>query len=524
MKLLLPSGFGDIAAAWIKLSAALESGHFAEQGYDVELCADNPRGCEELAGCLPGVTSVTAGRHTTAQILASPIEPGTRFDSLQDPVHISTDHWFLGGRHIASWLPDLPPRYHYPVALPETSRAFARRVGAGQPYGVLYPSSIDRQHMTDGWGAVWSPDDWRTFIHALELRTHLPWYAVGSAADQSMLNFLVQRGALPQERVLRPASLLDTLALIDQAAYFCGFPAGPAVLAAVLGTPHCVPFRYPLQRLARGAFTDPAMIHDGRAYMPWFTTDPAIAAAEAAARVRAFALEPARPGARYVTEAPLTPSSFAQPFAPRSDLQGELAQHISRFRLNSLGIIARPNSRDCFDFAVPEDTHYRWLYALGRHYRPRTLFEIGVDHGHGICALLWGVLDEGVPPIAVALADIQSLEYAQAMVQMVCARSSFRPDVRSCQGPGKSTAVREQLGMSSYEFIHLDASRDRDECLADARFAYNCLAAPGTLALTGATLPGVGAAFRQLCVELGIEPVILPTCCGLGIIRKLSTT
>ncbi len=521
--LRLPSGFGEIAIIFQKLSTASSMARYKGLHFDVELCADQPRGCEEFVTLLRDVKLTGLGKHTTADCLSKQIPwHDDLADHLHAPIYPTVDHHLINGRFITSWLPELNTDYHYPISLPESSRLFATRVTQKKPYGVIYPSCIDRMHMLGGWGDVWNPEQWAAFIKGVTSRTNFPWFVVGSGTDAPMLNYLTTNRAIPADRVFRPASLCDTLALIDGATYFVGFPAGPAVVAGILNVPHCVPFRWPVQRLHRGSYTDPAMLLDGRAYLPWFTDPPALVAEEVALKAKAIR-QATVSGARYVPDSLVPgPGVLSKPAAAEPDLWKTLQPLSTPFKLVNVGLIASANSRDCFEAKVHEDDHYRWLYALGRHYTPRQILDLGTGYGHAICSLLTGVLDAGIPPSNVGLCDLRSLDYALAMVRAIGARSSWQPDVCGVVGPSQGDKAREQLGISGYTMVHVDASRGAAECLEDLRWGFKCLSAPGTLVVTGTKLAGTGDAFKRFCAEVGVPRSELPTCCGIGIIRKLT--
>jgi hypothetical protein len=513
----LPSGFGEIAMIWMKLGSVPSLPVYEDLEYHVELCADRPRGCEEYTTFLPYVTQVTPGPHTTTELLRRALPPEACLqDVLPGPLYPTVDAWTLSGRPISDWLPEIPCAYHYPLTLPASARDTTAQALGEHPFLLVYPSSLDRLHMEDGWGAVWGVDEWVTLCRHLEHRSALPVFLLGSRDDASMLNQILARTGWSPRRVLKTQRLADALAILARATYFIGFPAGPAVVASVLGVPHCTLFRGTVQRLHRGTWTDPEMLLDGSAYLPFFEDGPQEVARGILSRLQHLARQGRLPMVHYVPDQTLVNEKRYCPLPTPPYLEGDLQGLFGTFQVVELGILAEPDLRDCVSRGIPADEHYSWLYALGRHFRPQQLLEIGSGYGHGASSILAGVLDAGVPPVQVGLVDVRHLNYAAYVVKKTCGRSSYPVEVRLSSG----TDVVAELGLSAYDLVHVDASRDSDSCLDEYRRAWALVGAPGTLVVTGVQAPGPGAAFAHLCRELGVPCVTLPTCCGLGILRK----
>lgn len=501
-QLLLPSGFGEIANAWVKLASIRCLPGYEDAVWDVVLNGDDPRGCEYLVHCLPGVRHITAGTHGTRHVLEHALPPDASVEELFDgPVCIVTDHFLARGNLLAEYLPELPADYHYPLRIPaDASERVRQLVGTG-PYVVVHPSGVYRRLFRNGYGDVWQAPQWADLCDRLTRGLSCPLYVIGAPRDEPMLQELVSRNAVPEAHVLRFPELYEVLALLRGAAYVVAFPSGPAVVTGVLGVPHCTLFRAEVQRALRGTFTDPAMLADGRAYLPFFTDSPDTVAAEVLGRVNHLV----RSG--YVPPPPVCPG-FQGPVRPSPAVTWP--EYVPAFDADQVfGIL---NGKPLPTPALGTLEAYAPYYALARAVRPKALLQLGSDV-YSAAAAVAGTLDAGVPIAQVGLEDAAHRSLAVALLRAHCARCSF----------GVRIAVDNRRDLAhlpycvGYDLAHVLPGPD---LRGDLTFAWRHLNGPGWLVVRGNDDPAVRVTLQSLASEWRRVPVSCPSCPDWALIEK----
>lgn len=498
-RICLPSGFGEIAIFWSKLSQV------SDIQWDAEFCPDDLRGSDQLAACLPNVTCHGLGIHNTGDILTKALPYNALLhEHLPGPIYPTVDHFLIRGNHISDWLPELPIDYHYPINLPQHALDYAQTLTGDRPYLLIYPSSIYRRLRPGSWGRVWEVDHWADLCVRLDRCLSIPWYLIGSTRDNTMLQQLVSRGAAKQSQCLLSECLADTMALIKRAAYVIAFPAGPGVTAGVFNRPHCMLFRTEAQCYHRGSFTDPRMLEDGSAYLPFFSEAPSTVALEILNRL---------PAALKKSDDPGVPCYLpGLSVAARPDLQRSITTAGQRYDAAYVfGFLGK--RAPLVDYAA-----YRLCYAAGRVLKPTTILQIGNADPYSVAAAVTGTLDEGVPIAQVGLIGQPGAVETEQLLKLFTGRSSHKLVVRSAADITHSSALTVTGRAVGYTFAHIDGLQRLTTLPEDLRFAYSLLPPDGLLAVTDIDHPTVRETYLAFVNRVHQPVAIWPA--GWGIIHK----
>jgi ADP-heptose:LPS heptosyltransferase len=153
------------------------------------------------------------------------------------------------GEPLATWLPELPIDYSYPLAIPASARASATRLAkAGQV--LLYLSGIGPNR---GFHAnTWQPSDWVIVIELLNAVGITP-LLIGAATqdDRSYRDLVVSLagGRARWQDIVGQTSIPEICAIIEHAAVWIGLNSGTGIVSAMLGTPTVMLWsdsRYPI--------------------------------------------------------------------------------------------------------------------------------------------------------------------------------------------------------------------------------------------------------------------------------------
>lgn len=458
-QLRLSSGFGEIAIVFCKLSTAPTLPQYKGLTWDATLCVDDIRGSDTFAPCLPGVRVTGVGKHTTREILEHILPyDAILADHIAKPIYPTTDSFLLRGNRLEDWLPELPVDYHYPLT---TSARATNRVAAmtgGKPYYIVHPSSIWRTRMRALWNDVWGVDQWADLIARLDCGLSIPGFLLGAPRDSDMATALVNKGAVHEKQVLTLTDVEETIALVRGATYMVGFPAGPTVLAGVLDVPHCMPFRYELQRHLRGTFTDPIMLATGRAYLPYFTDAPAQVALEIMGRMSSF---------KRASTLANVPSAIRGVVKPSRVLFGDVLR-------------SYPNGAS----GSVDD----WLITIGHHFKPQLVLQM-YGHAPWLMRILQGSLKHGSPICQIGVVGIDPVTCTETISPM-CARCSPPPRVLYAETLASPAlrALKDTHIHAGYGLAFISALFSPN-VLSDLQFAYGMLTVPGVVVLAGLENP-----------------------------------
>lgn len=491
--LRLSGGFGEIALLWSKLNQA-------DVEWEAELNVDDIRGSEQLVPLLPGIKEVRLGSHNTYHVLANAIPPTAKLEAyLPGPIYPTVDHFLLRGNNLVDWLPDLPIDWHYPVNLHQSTIDNAKRLTNNKPYLLVYPSSRQRLQYFGEWGNVWNEKQWADLCVRLERGLSIPLYVVGAPRDNDMIDCLVRAGAVDPNNVIISERLGQTLALIKNASYMVGFPAGPTVMAGIFGVPHCMLFRSVIQRKMRGAFTDPEMLDKGTAYLPVFSNSPGYVADVILDTRLSEDHTREHDAIPYVVE--------GNKELPDINVIDNLGQAAQKYDPNK--VFGVKHHRD--------DPSHTWFYALGYLLKPKYILDLGKPTNSDLHALIRGTLDNGGPIRRVAGTFANTYKRNLEGIKELCTRSSAELTLNFIEDSVANDKLRYTGNYFGYDVVHVRAGNQY--FLEDLQFGYEMLGVPGTLVVSGIS-DDVITACKVFSEKKKIQPTVLCGIPGWVILRK----
>lgn len=140
------------------------------------------------------------------------------------------------GLPLDSWMEGLPTDYTYPLAISDSDRERALNLA---PKGsvLLYPSGTDANR---GFHANWwTPERWADVVRLLNAEGIAPVFiGAPTASDMAYRAMVLERCAgLEFTDVIGQTTIPQVLALIENAAVWCGLNSGTGIVAAMRGTP-----------------------------------------------------------------------------------------------------------------------------------------------------------------------------------------------------------------------------------------------------------------------------------------------
>jgi predicted O-methyltransferase YrrM len=182
------------------------------------------------------------------------------------------------------------------------------------------------------------------------------------------------------------------------------------------------------------------------------------------------------------------------------------------------------NSVDTTNVIHPIDNHnyrtqeareryYNYYYSYGAHFKPRTIFEIGVRAGYTGYFLLLGSRAEKFRGIDLETYMLGSTGIALPLLKKVCS------DVQITVGDSHKLTVLDHL----YDMIHIDGDHSYEGKIMDLELAINNLSPSGVVIVddyNGAAGEAVKRATDDFVNKYKLEMAIFPTLTGHAIIRR----
>lgn len=167
---------------------------------------------------------------------------------------------------------------------------------------------------------------------------------------------------------------------------------------------------------------------------------------------------------------------------------------------------------------VSTRNNYVWVWAAGRHFRPRRLAEIGTRFGYSLKAIADG---SGHPPSELVIRcwdaelddDVEPLRVAEAYFTLMMI------DFRAYR---LNTRYADQLHPDGgpFDLVSVDGDHSTDGALADMKLLTELLK-PGGAMIVDDTNPGsVLEAVERFVADTGWEWAHLRTLRGMTILRK----
>lgn len=274
LRVAVPAGIGDVSWIWSKLvSLNEETEIFTPDTY--------PQRTYQWLHLLPKVIPAI-GKHGYNDILTREIlKDYAKYESwkeLRDKhegdeiIYLQPNQWFLQGKLLSEWLPDLKTDFHYKMNIPEEDKLSAeKRLGQ-------YPFNLGI-HMACIRGAraweCWLPEDWIKFL--LRVTKDFPEFRIvllGGIWDSDMA--LEVQGML--ENKIRILDLIgkttigEAITILDRLTYYVGYSSGLNVMRTVLNRA-CTTLWPKHQRAHIYSHVDPDMVND-RSYLGFTYDDP----------------------------------------------------------------------------------------------------------------------------------------------------------------------------------------------------------------------------------------------------------
>ena len=200
-----------------------------------------------------------------------------------------------------------------------------------------------------------------------------------------------------------------------------------------------------------------------------------------------------------------------------AELYIEATNSMTDYKL--LGSLAQDQDRGELFVA---DTNYVWWWAIGRHYMPFDIAEIGTRFGYSMKAL---VLGSGRAPHSYRLAAFDNESNPGDINPLGVFARHFIEELKICglrlERVNTQDITDLRLGWAP-DMVVVDADHSEKGCLHDCGLAFAALK-PGGVLVVDDTRPGdnpVRRAAERFAAERGLHYAHLPSLTGITIMRK----
>ncbi|MHC5538717.1 class I SAM-dependent methyltransferase [Singulisphaera rosea] len=161
--------------------------------------------------------------------------------------------------------------------------------------------------------------------------------------------------------------------------------------------------------------------------------------------------------------------------------------------------------------------YYLWYYLLARHYRPRTIAEIGTRFGYSLKSLILGSLSQR-PPDELKIYSFDNESYEPGSTRVARAL---------CDGLGVAsefnamdTQESDDLGISQVDLFHVDGCHTFAGAFTDLVRAKACLSPAGVILIDDIDneAPHLPRAVGWFCREFRFTYDYVPHFRGLGVL------
>ena len=275
-KIAVPAGIGDVSWIWSKLST-IKDARF--EIYTPDTYPQRTFGWMDLLGykVVPMI-----GKHGYNDILMQEILKDYTYNNTweeilskhepDDVIYLQPNQWFLQGRSLESWIPDLKTDFHYPIYLSvDVFKVVKNWIG-----NIELPIGI---HMASIKGArawkAWMPNDWSNFISIMkEKNPKATFILLGGSWDLDMA--LEVRTLLGKEfdvlDLVGKTSIGSVIEILKRLTYYVGYSSGLNVMMNVLDKP-CTALWPDWQNLHMNCHVEPRMV-ENRDYMGFVYDNP----------------------------------------------------------------------------------------------------------------------------------------------------------------------------------------------------------------------------------------------------------
>lgn len=279
LRLAVPAGIGDVSWIWSKIEPLTRTGEVQAQIFVPHTW---PQRTYSWLKLLPGVLPAI-GRHDYPTIQTEEMRRGyvnyssweevTRTYEEGEAIYLQPNQWFLDGRSLLDWIPDLETNFHYKMNIDSSDRESAlKKVGGNYEYTIGI-------HMASIAGAMnwkcWMAEDWVKLVELLHKEfPGIRFVLVGGYWDQDMAMDFLGRINKDVEVVdlIGKTKIGEIVSILDSLTYYIGFSSGLNVMRNVLDKP-CTTM-WPLHQKAHiYPHADPRQVEE-KSYLGFVYTDP----------------------------------------------------------------------------------------------------------------------------------------------------------------------------------------------------------------------------------------------------------
>ena len=276
IKVAVPAGIGDVSWIWSKLST------IQDKGFQIFTPDTTPQRTFYWLHLLGSRVIPAIGKHGYNDILTQESRKGyeeyTSWKEIlknyeeDEVIYLQPNQWFLKGRSLESWLPDLKTDYHYPIYESPQDDEIGKKLIEGYRYPVAMHMGCVRG--AKAWN-TWLAEDWAAFIVALKKEfPEIQPILMGGIWDLDMAMEVM--GRLPEDikvvDLIGRTTIGQAITILRNVTYFVGFSSGLNVMCNVLNKP-CTAMWPKHQRDHIYPHADPKMI-DERTYLGFCYDDP----------------------------------------------------------------------------------------------------------------------------------------------------------------------------------------------------------------------------------------------------------
>ena len=274
IKVAVPAGIGDVSWIWSKLINI--PGRF--QIYTPDTYPQRTFQWLHLLGdrVIPAI-----GKHGYNEILTQEARLGyENYDSWErikglysegEVIYLQPNQWFLSGKSLSSWLPDIKTNFHYPLHIPAKDLVSGLGMLRGKKSLGIHMASIKGAR---NWNC-WLPEDWVNFINIIHREyPDLQMVLLGGIWDLDMAMEVLGGldSKIPVLDLIGKTNIGQAITILNNLTYYIGYSSGLNVMMNVLDK-SCTALWPKHQREHMYCHADPKQVEERR-YLGFVYDDP----------------------------------------------------------------------------------------------------------------------------------------------------------------------------------------------------------------------------------------------------------